>query len=244
MRRYSGYNFGFQLQNLGKENHLKGSGLFFASSKIFIFVSLFLVVGCSVLSTTYDVTKGTVKATYNTAKFATQLGVGVIKTSYKIGAFTFDVITAPIEWPMTSDIESIDGLSPKEAVRQGRVKNAPYVVKGVHYTPMSVEQAASYSETGTASWYGNETLRQKDGHMTANGEAFDPAKPSAAHKYLPLPIHLKVTNLENNRSMIVRVNDRGPFHGDRIIDLSAGAAKKLGFYRKGTARVKIETVEI
>jgi rare lipoprotein A len=203
-----------------------------------------LLISCSTLNTTYNITKGTVNATYDTARFVTKLGIGTLKMSYKIGAFTFHVISAPLEWPMTSDIESIDGLSPKEAVRQGRVKNAPYVVKGKRYVPMSVAEAATYQEVGTASWYGNETLRQKDGHMTANGEAFDPEKPTAAHKYLPLPIHVKVTNLANNRSIIVRVNDRGPFYGNRIIDLSAGVAKKLGFYNQGTARVKVETVEI
>jgi rare lipoprotein A len=203
-----------------------------------------VLTSCSTLNTTYDATKDTVKATYNTAKFVTKLGVGTLKMSYKIGAFTFNVISAPLEWPMTSDIENIDGLSPKEAVRQGRVKNSPYVIKGRRYVSMSVSEAATYQEIGMASWYGNETLRQKDGHMTANGEAFDPAKPTAAHKHLPLPIHVKVTNLANNRSMILRVNDRGPFYGNRIIDLSAGAAKKLGFYRQGTARVKVETVEI
>lgn len=203
-----------------------------------------VLISCSALNTTYNITKGTIGATYDTAKFVTKLGVGTLKMSYKIGAFTFDVITAPLDWPMTSDIDTIDGLSPKEAIRQGRVKNSPYVVKGKHYVPMSVEKAETYQEVGIASWYGNETLRQKDGHMTANGEAFDPGKPTAAHKLLPLPIHVKVTNLANNRSIILRVNDRGPFHGDRIIDLSAGAAKKLGFYEKGTARVKVETVEL
>ena len=79
--------------------------------------------------------------------------------------------------------------------------------------------------------------------MTANGEAFDPNGLNAAHKYLPLPTHVKVTNLETRRSIILRVNDRGPFVKGRIIDLSAGAAKKLGYYRKGTARVLVETVE-
>ena len=214
--------------------------------KILILCAFFgtILFSCSTLNTTYNITKSTVNATYDTAKFVTKLGIGTLKMSYKIGAFTFNVISAPLEWPMTSDIESIDGLSPKEAVRQGRVKNSPYVVKGKRYVPMSVAKAATYQEVGTASWYGNETLRQKDGHMTANGEAFDPGKPTAAHKHLPLPIHVKVTNLANNRSMIVRVNDRGPFSGNRIIDLSAGAAKKLGFYSQGTARVKVETVEI
>ena len=217
-----------------------------ANFKILIFCAFWgtVLISCSPLKTTYNVTKGTVNATYDTAKFVTKLGIGTLKMSYKIGSFTFDVISAPLEWPMTSDIESIDGLSPKEAVRQGRVKNSPYVIKGKRYVPMTVAKAATYQEVGTASWYGNETLRQKDGHMTANGEAFDPGKPTAAHKLLPLPIHVKVTNLANNRSMIVRVNDRGPFIGNRIIDLSAGAAKKLGFYNQGTVRVKVETVEL
>ncbi len=79
--------------------------------------------------------------------------------------------------------------------------------------------------------------------MTANGEAFDPNQLTAAHKHLPLPCFVRVTNLNNNKSIIVRVNDRGPFVGDRIIDLSAGAAKRLGFYSQGLAPVQVETVE-
>lgn len=80
--------------------------------------------------------------------------------------------------------------------------------------------------------------------MTANGEAFDPEGLNAAHKYLPLPSYVKVTNLDNKKSIILRVNDRGPFVEGRIIDLSAGAAKKLGYYEKGTARVLVETIEV
>ena len=80
--------------------------------------------------------------------------------------------------------------------------------------------------------------------MTANGETFKPEGLTAAHKYLPLPIFVRVTNLSNKRSIIVRVNDRGPFVAGRIIDLSAGAAKKLGFYEQGTARVLVETVNL
>ena len=80
--------------------------------------------------------------------------------------------------------------------------------------------------------------------MTANGEAFDPKGISAAHKYLPLPTFARVTNLDNKKSITVRVNDRGPFVSGRIIDLSAGAAKKLGFYKQGTARVLVETLDI
>jgi rare lipoprotein A len=116
---------------------------------------------------------------------------------------------------------------------------------------MSVRDAEKYSETGVASWYGYETLQKNSGSMTANGEVFHPEGLTAAHKYLPLPVHVKVTSLENGASVIVRVNDRGPFPcdenpdaGERIIDLSAGAAKKLGFYEKGTARVKVEVVHL
>ena len=203
-----------------------------------------LSVSCGVVSTTYDVTKGTVKATYKTAKVATKIGVGSVKLAYKLGKFTFAVVMAPLDWPMTNDIDTIDGLPPKEAIRQGRVKRSPYVVKGKRYQPMSIKAAQTYKETGMASWYGYETYHMKDGHMTANGEAFDPRKPSAAHKLLPLPTNVKVTNLENGRSILLRVNDRGPFAKGRIIDLSADAAKQLGFYKKGSARVRVETVQL
>jgi rare lipoprotein A len=109
---------------------------------------------------------------------------------------------------------------------------------------MTTAQAATYREEGIASWYGDETYRQRGGHMTANGEAFDPDGMSAAHKYLPLPIFVRVTNLSNCRRIIVRVNDRGPFIEGRMIDLSAGAARRLGFYKHGTARVLVETVHL
>jgi len=195
-------------------------------------------LSCSVVKTTYKITKYTVKTTYKVTK-------GVGKAVYKIGKFTFVVVMAPLSWPLThGDIESIDNLSPKDAIRKGRVKKAPYVVKGKRYVPMSVKEAGKYRQKGIASWYGYETLRQKGGHMTANGEAFDPRGLNAAHKYLPLPTYVKVTNLENNRMIIVRVNDRGPFVTGRIIDLSAGAAKKLGFYKKGTTKVLVETIQI
>ena len=204
---------------------------------------------CGIVKTTYKITKGTAKAGYKITK-------GTIKTSYKvtrfagktvytIGKFTIPVVIAPLTWPLThEDIESIDGLSPKDAIQQGRVKKSPYVVKGKRYVPMSVEEARSYRQKGIASWYGYETYRQKDGHMTANGEAFDPNGLNAAHKYLPLPTFVRVTNLDNKRQIILRVNDRGPFIDGRIIDLSAGAAKKLGFYEKGTARVVVETIDL
>ena len=150
---------------------------------------------------------------------------------YTVGKFSFKIVVVPLTWPLAhKDIESIDDFPPKEAIKKGRVKNSSYVVKGKRYVPMNVKQA--------------ETYRQKGGRMTANGEAFDPEGLNAAHKYLPLPTFVWVTNLENNRRIALRVNDRGPFVKGRIIDLSAGAAKKLGFYNKGTARVLVETIKL
>lgn len=209
----------------------------------FIFLALLTASGlvlaaCSVAKTTYRVTKGTVGVAYKITKFAG-------RTVYTVGEFTFDVVRAPLSWPLTHDeLETIDGLSPKEAIAQGRVKASPYVVRGKRYEPMTVKQAESYRQKGIASWYGDETYRQPGGHMTANGEAFKPDGLSAAHKHLPLPIFVRVTNLANRRSIIVRVNDRGPFIEGRMIDLSAGAARKLGFYEEGTAQVLVETVNL
>ena len=207
------------------------------------FLILLLLCGlglyaCGIIKGTYRLTAGTIKLAYNVTKFAG-------KTVYTIGGFTFSVVMAPFSWPLTrEEIESIDELPPKEAIRQGRVKASPYVVKGRRYVPMTVDKARTYRQKGIASWYGDETYNQRGGHMTANGEAFDPDGLNAAHKYLPLPTFVQVTNLENNRKVILRVNDRGPFVAGRIIDLSAGAARKLGFYKKGTARVLVETVNL
>lgn len=205
----------------------------------------FFLLSCGIIKTTCKVGKGAVTTTYKVAKGLTKLAIGTGKVVYKVGEFTFKVVMAPLSWPLThEEIESIDGMPPREAIRKGRVKNSPYVVDGERYVPMSIEEAQSYREKGIASWYGYETLRQKGGHMTANGEAFDPNGLSAAHKYLPLPTHVRVTNLENHRSIIVRVNDRGPFVNGRIIDLSAGAARRLGFYKKGTTRVSVRSFPI
>jgi len=206
-----------------------------------------VLTGCAIITVPYKVTKGAVKGSIWVVEGTYKLTAGTTKLLYKIGEFTFEVAKAPLEWPLLSrDIDSIDGLPPKEAIRLGRVKNSPYTVKGKTYYPMSVEEAENYSETGIASWYGYES-----GYMTANGEAFSPEGLTAAHKYLPLPSHVKVTNVENNRWIIVRVNDRGPFpaeqnpkSGNRIIDLSAAAAKRLGFYQKGIAKVKVEIIRL
>lgn len=109
---------------------------------------------------------------------------------------------------------------------------SPYDVKGVRYTP---REDYAYDETGIASWYGPNF----HGRPTANGERFDQWKVSAAHKTLQIPSVVRVTNLENGRSLKLRVNDRGPFARGRIIDLSRRAAQLLGFEKQGTARVRV-----
>jgi rare lipoprotein A len=109
----------------------------------------------------------------------------------------------------------------------------PYQIEGKWYYPA---EDYSYRQEGIASWYGADF----HGKKTANGERYDMNGVSAAHPTLPLPSMVKVTNLDNGRVLKVRINDRGPFHGNRIIDLSRRAAQLLGFYEAGTARVRVE----
>lgn len=111
----------------------------------------------------------------------------------------------------------------------------PYTVAGRVYVP---EENINYSAVGLASWYGDDF----HGRYTANGEVFDMNSISAAHPTLPLPSYVRVTNLANHKSIVVRVNDRGPYVGNRVIDLSVQTAKLLGFYGHGLARVKVEYV--
>lgn len=111
----------------------------------------------------------------------------------------------------------------------------PYQVAGKWYTPRHDED---YEETGVASWYGDRFHASR----TANGETYDMNALTAAHRTLPMPSLVKVTNLENGRSVVVRVNDRGPFKKGRIIDLSAKAAHELQFARKGTTKVHVKYV--
>src|SRR5712671_3705194 len=111
----------------------------------------------------------------------------------------------------------------------------PYTVAGRVYVP---EEDTSYREEGLASWYGNDF----HGRLTANGEVFDMASLTAAHPTLPMPCYARVTNLSNGKSLIVRVNDRGPYHGNRLIDVSNKAAELLEFKGNGVARVRVEYV--
>lgn len=129
-----------------------------------------------------------------------------------------------------------DGLGKTPPAGQGEYKvGKPYQVNGVWYVP---REQPTYDQRGVASWYGDEF------HMkaTANGEAFDMNAVSAAHTTLPLPSMVEVTNLDNGRKLVVRVNDRGPFVGNRIIDLSREAARQLGYDRAGLANVRVRYV--
>lgn len=109
----------------------------------------------------------------------------------------------------------------------------PYQVFGVSYTPQNYQD---FEEIGTASWYGDDF----HGKKTANGEVYDMSSMTAAHPTLPLPSLVRVTNLRNGKSAIVRVNDRGPFAKDRVIDVSEKAANFLGFKNTGTTEVKVQ----
>jgi rare lipoprotein A len=111
----------------------------------------------------------------------------------------------------------------------------PYTVGGRIYVP---EEDANYREEGLASWYGDDF----HGRLTANGEVFDMGALTAAHPTLPMPSYARVTNLRNGKSLIVRVNDRGPYHGNRLIDVSNKAAELLEFKGNGTAKVRVEYV--
>ena len=112
----------------------------------------------------------------------------------------------------------------------------PYKIMGKWYYP---KEDYSYSEVGTASWYGKDFHAKK----TANGEKYDMNSLTAAHRTLPLPSIVKVTNLENGRSLVLRVNDRGPYAKNRIIDVSKRASQLLGFYTQGTTKVRVEVME-
>ena len=117
-----------------------------------------------------------------------------------------------------------------------RYANRPYQRFGVSYVPLT--SVGPFRQTGIASWYG----RRFHGQMTSSGEVYDMYKMTAAHPTLPIPSYARVTNPANGRSVVVRINDRGPFHTDRIIDLSYVAAWKLGLVEAGSGRVIVEAI--
>ncbi|MGB2078166.1 MAG: septal ring lytic transglycosylase RlpA family protein [Vibrio sp.] len=138
-----------------------------------------------------------------------------------------------------ANLESVDHI--QDAVPHyeplSRRGNRDYKLRGGDYK--IIRDPRGFTQTGYASWYG----AKFQGHETSNGEIYDIYQMTAAHKTLPLPSYVKVTNTDNGKSVIVRVNDRGPFHDGRVIDLSYAAAYKLGVYQKGTAPVKLEYID-
>lgn len=151
-----------------------------------------------------------------------------------------DEVEAPDGPPLvaTVDVSALPEPSPapEPLARYGNPES--YVVDGVTYELAPVE--VGFVETGVASWYG----RKFHGRLTSSGEPFDMFQFTAAHKTMPIPSWVRVTNLENDEALVVRVNDRGPFKPDRVLDLSWAAAKRLGFSEQGTARVRYEVLEV
>ena len=134
------------------------------------------------------------------------------------------------------DLSSIPDAVPRVEPRSPHGNPRSYVVNGRQY--FTLASARGFTQRGIASWYGPKF----HGRRTSSGETYDMYKMTAAHKTLPLPTHLSVRNLSTGREIVVRVNDRGPFHGDRILDLSCAAASKLGIARKGTGLVEVKAL--
>ncbi len=139
--------------------------------------------------------------------------------------------------PKDIDVDNLPDAIPRHEPITLVGNKSPYTVLGKTYQVMP--SSRGFRQRGLASWYGNKF----HGRHTSNGEVYSMYEMTAAHKTLPIPCYVKVTNLENGRSVVVRVNDRGPFHGDRIIDLSYAAAKKLGYSDQGTAKVEVSVID-
>lgn len=134
-----------------------------------------------------------------------------------------------------SNLSSVPDASPKSEPLH-RFANRPYEVFGKKYVPLTKLQP--YKQRGVASWYG----KRFHGQKTASGEPYDMYAMTAAHPILPIPSYARVTNLRNGKQVIVRINDRGPFHSARIIDLSYAAANRLGLIGSGSGEVEIDAI--
>ena len=134
------------------------------------------------------------------------------------------------------DVSKVPDAVPRYEPHSRGGNRSPYEVFGQTYTVLP--SGEGYREKGIASWYG----LKFHGHLTSNGEVYDMYEMTAAHKSLPLPTFARVTNLDNGRAVIVRINDRGPFHDDRLIDLSYAAAYRLGILQHGTGRVEVTAI--
>ena len=182
---------------------------------VVIGLTLLLVSGCSTQQDTGKVAKGPTEKPTNYGRYS----------------MVYD--KAPINPPDVSQVP--DAVPRYEPLSRGG-NRSPYEVFGQTYTVLPT--AEGYQEQGIASWYG----QKFHGHLTSNGEVYDMFEMTAAHRSLPLPTFARVTNLDNGRSVIVRINDRGPFHEDRIIDLSYAAAYRLDILQQGTGRVEVTAI--
>lgn len=147
--------------------------------------------------------------------------------------YTLDVDGPPTQ---SVDLSNVREPTPKSEALSSYGNPDSYVVEGIRYNVLT--STDGYNKTGVASWYGNKF----HGHLTSTREPYDMFEMSAASRDLPLPSYVKVTNLDNNHEVIVRVNDRGPFHSSRLIDLSYAAAKKLGIIARGTGHVRVSAI--
>lgn len=173
--------------------------------------------------------KTVVKKATKQKKATLQVAKKSVKTAKKVKA---------VSQSNTQSVFGIKGI----ALKPSKVSNSRYSyrVRGYHQSTMGKESSRQYSQVGIASYYGGIF----HGRKTASGEIFNKHAFTAAHKTLALGSYALVTNLRNGRKVIVKVNDRGPFHGNRILDLSLGAAKELRMVSAGTAKVKIEAIHV
>jgi rare lipoprotein A len=135
------------------------------------------------------------------------------------------------------DVSKVPDATPQAEPLARFGNKTPYKVLGETYHVLN--DSAGFTQTGTASWYG----RKFHGLKTSSGERYDMYKMSAAHRELPLPTYARVTNVKNNKTVIVKINDRGPFHSERVMDLSYAAAARLDIIKSGTAEIKIEAID-
>jgi rare lipoprotein A len=149
-------------------------------------------------------------------------------------------VEEPQDGPSTLNLKASDvaDATPRAEPRARYGNQSPYEVFGRKYHVL--KSSEGYRERGTASWYGSKF----HGRRTSSGEPYDMHLATAAHKSLPLPTYAEVTNLDNGRKVIVKINDRGPFKDDRLIDLSYGAALRLDMIAKGTARVEVKAIDV
>lgn len=154
-----------------------------------------------------------------------------------LSLFISGCTTIKKDYDRYTDINNLKKVTPKVEKYSKYGNPKTYKVFGVQYKPL--KSHIGYSEEGLASWYG----KKFHGRLTSTREKYDMYKLTAAHKTLPIPCYVKVTNLKNGKSLIVRVNDRGPFKKGRIIDLSYAAAVKLDIVTEGTEKVHVEAID-